>query len=164
MPSSSLPLSISPVHSHILNVNVIQSMHCLIPKVQLLLLLVQSLLLDTQAKLGSVPSNSRENCEVRVPKNFGRARSSKSQEIAEKSTFREFFGSLKNRGKPRKIQISKPVHCKKTVKNFWTSPSFKILRHRGKIRVSRFLLGPLKIARNHGKIEISEASFFQKNA
>jgi hypothetical protein len=37
---------------HILNVNVIQSMHYFIPKVQLLLLLVQPLLLDTQTKLG----------------------------------------------------------------------------------------------------------------
>jgi hypothetical protein len=60
--------------SHILNVNVIQSMHYLILKIQLLLLLVQPLLLDTQAKLGSAPSKSRENCgEVRVPKIFGRA-------------------------------------------------------------------------------------------
>ncbi len=117
-----------------------------------------TLLLDTQAKLGSVPSKSRENCgEVRVPKIFGRARPSKSREIAEKSAFREFFESPKNRGKPRKIHISKPVNRGKTGKNFWTSPSSKIPRHRGKIRVSRIFLGPLKIARNRGKIQISEA-------
>jgi hypothetical protein len=140
-------------------------MHYLIPKVQLLLLLVQLLLLDTQAKLGSVPSKSRENCgEVRVPKKFGRACPSKSREIEGKSAFQEFFGSPKNRGKPLKIQILKPVHCRKTAKNFWTSPSFKIPRHRGKIRVSRIFLGPLKIARNRGKIQILLAPFSQKFA
>jgi hypothetical protein len=54
-------------------------MHYLIPKVQLLLLLVQPLLLDTQAKLGSVPSKFQENCgEVRVPIFFGGACPSKS--------------------------------------------------------------------------------------
>jgi hypothetical protein len=140
-------------------------MHYLIPKVQLLLLLVQPLLLDTQAKLGSVRSKSQENCGVvQVPNFFGRARPSKTREIAEKSVFQEFFGSPKNHGKPRKIQIWKPVHRGKTAKIFWTSPSFKILRHRGKIRVSRIFLGPLKNARNRGKIQISEAPFSQKFA
>jgi hypothetical protein len=38
-------------------------MHYLIPKVQLLLLLVQPLLQDTQAKLGSVPSKSEKTAE-----------------------------------------------------------------------------------------------------
>jgi hypothetical protein len=114
---------------------------------------------------GSVTSKSQENCGgVQVSKKFGRAHPSKSQEITEKSAFREFFGSPKNRGKPQKIQITKPVHRRKTAMNFWTSPSFKIPRHRGKIRVPRIVLGPLKIARNHGKIQISEAPFSQKFA
>jgi hypothetical protein len=79
-----------------------------------------------------------------------------------KYTFQEFFGSPKNCGKPQKIHILKPVHRGKTAKNFWTSPSFKIMRHGGKIRLLRLFLGPLKAARNRGKIQILEVPFSKK--
>ncbi len=106
---------------------------------------------------GSVPSKSREKCgEVRVPNNFGRARPSKSQETAGKSGFQDFLGPLKIAGNRGKIRILKPVHCGKTAKNFWMSLSFKILRHRGKIRISRIFWVPLKITGNRRKIQISK--------
>jgi hypothetical protein len=105
---------------------------------------------------GSVPSKSQEKCgEVQAPKNFGRARPSKSREAVGKSAFRDFFGPLKIAGNRGKIQILKHVHRRKITKNFWMSPSFKIPRHCGKIRILRFNLVPLKIAGNHGKIQIS---------
>jgi hypothetical protein len=56
--------------------------------------------------------------------------------------FKNFWGSPKICGKPQKIQILKPVHRGKTAKNFWMSPSFKIPRHCGKIRVSRIFGSP----------------------
>ncbi len=55
-----------------------------------------------------------------------------------KPCFENFSCPLKIVGHRRKIQILSPVHHGKTAKNFWTSPSFKIPRHCGKIRVLRF--------------------------
>ncbi len=46
--------------------------------------------------------------------------------------FENFLGPLKTAGNRGKIRILKPVHRGKMAKNFWTSPSFKIPRHRGK--------------------------------
>jgi hypothetical protein len=61
-----------------------------------------------------------------------------------------FFWSPKNRRKPQKNQILKPLHCGKTTKNFWTSLSFKIPRHHGKSVYQDFSC-PLKIARTTEK-------------
>ncbi len=68
--------------------------------------------------------------------------------------FENYFGPLKIAGSRGKIRILKPVHRGKTTKNFWTSSSFKILRHHGKIRVLRIFLVPLKITGNCRKIPI----------
>ncbi len=68
---------------------------------------------------------------LEIPRNHG-----------EKPRFENFLGPLKIAGHRGKIQILSPVHRGKTAKNFWTSPSFKILRHCGKIRVLRFFWVP----------------------
>jgi hypothetical protein len=59
-----------------------------------------------------------------------------------KRRFENFSGPLKIVGHRGKIKILSPVHCRKTAKNFWTSPYFKILRHCEKIRVLRFFWVP----------------------
>jgi hypothetical protein len=76
--------------------------------------------------------------------------------------FKNFFGPLKIAGNRGKIRILKPVHCGKTAKNFWMSLSFKILRHRGKICISRIFWVPLKIAGNRRKIQISKPVYRRK--
>jgi hypothetical protein len=100
---------------------------------------------------------------VHVLKIFGRARPSKSRETAGKPCFEIFWGPLKIAGHHRKIQILSPVHCGETAKNFWMSPSFKILRHRGKIRILRIFWGPQKLAGNHGKFQNFETCTSQEN-
>jgi hypothetical protein len=73
-------------------------------------------------RVGPSLQNPKKTAEKSDFQNILRARPSKSREIAEKSAFREFFGSPKNRRKPRKIQISKPFSLQENREEFLDEP------------------------------------------
>jgi hypothetical protein len=112
---------------------------------------------------GSIPSKSQENCrEVQDLKNFGQACPSRSRETTEKSAFWEIFWVPKKlREMAEKSKFQNLFITGKPQRFFGQAHPSK---SRDTTKKSAFweFLSTLKIAGNHGKIQISKPVYLGK--
>ena len=124
MPSSSLPSSISPVVTFSTSMS-LKACITLSQRYSSSFFLSNLSFWILRQNLGPSlqnPENTAEKSEFRKLLDEPVLQNPEKLRKNEKSAFREFFGSPKNRREPPKIQILKPVHCGKTTKKFLDKP------------------------------------------